>query len=126
MIIKIDFESEVPIYVQIKDQIVEGIASGSFAEGETLPSVRQFAKDIGVNMHTINKAYTLLKNDGFVVVHKRKGVVINKLSQMSKPDFLKEIPNIIKPLIAEAYCRGIKEKDFIEGCKKIYLAFNKG
>ncbi len=57
MFIKIDFESEIPIYIQIKDQIIEGIASGYLDEGESLPSVRQFAKDIGVNMHTVKKAY---------------------------------------------------------------------
>ena len=126
MLIKIDFESEIPIYMQIKDQIIEGIALGYLAEGESLPSVRQFAKDIGVNMHTVNKAYSLLKNDGFVTVHKRKGVVVNRFDQIRDPNFIKEIPNIIKPVIAEAHCRGISEKDFIDKCKKIYLAFNKG
>jgi len=126
MFIKIDFESEIPIYAQIKNQIVNGIASGNLTEGESLPSVRQFAKDIGVNMHTVNKAYLLLKNDGFVTVHKRKGVVVNRFDQIHDADFLKKIPNIIKPVIAEAYCRGINEEEFIEKCKKIFLAFNKG
>jgi GntR family transcriptional regulator len=126
MIIKIDFESEIPIYAQIKNQIVDGIASGNLTEGESLPSVRQFAKDIGVNMHTVNKAYSLLKNDGFVTVHKRKGVIVNRLDQIRNPSFIKEIPNIIKPVIAEAYCRGINEEEFLDKCKKIFLAFNRG
>ena len=74
MLIKItNFRSEIPIYAQIKNQIVEGIASGILPEGESLPSVRQFAVDMGINMHTVNKAYSILKRDGFVIIHKRKG-----------------------------------------------------
>lgn len=126
MFIKIDFESEIPIYIQIKDQIIEGIALNYLDEGESLPSVRQFAKDIGVNMHTVNKAYSILKNEGFVTVHKRRGVIVNRLDQIRNPTFIKKIPDIIKPVIAEAYCRGINEEEFIKKCKKIYLAFNKG
>ncbi len=62
MILKIDFDSDIPIYVQIKNQVVEGIARGELEEGEELPSVRGLADDIGVNMHTVNKAYSLLKD----------------------------------------------------------------
>ncbi len=126
MFIKIDFESEIPIYAQIKNQIIEGIASGNLAEGESLPSVRQFAGNSGINMHTVNKAYSLLRADGFVTVHRRKGVVVNKLSQMHNPAFMKEISKTIKSVIAEAYCKGITEEEFISNCKKIYLAFNEG
>ena len=126
MLIKIDFESEIPIYAQIKNQIIEGIASGILTEGETLPSVRQFAVDSGINMHTVNKAYSLLRKDGFVTVHRRKGVVVKKISQMHNPAFIKEISKTIKPVIAEAYCKGITEEEFIKHCKKIYLALNEG
>ncbi len=126
MFIKIDFESEVPIYGQIKNQIIEGIASGNLAEGEPLPSVRQFAGDIGINMHTVNKAYLLLRRDGFVTVHRRKGVIVNGSVQMRDPGFMEKISETIKPVIAEAYCKGITETEFAEKCKKIFLTFNKG
>lgn len=126
MIIKIDFESEVPIYLQVKNQVIEGIAAGRLVEGESLPSVRQFAGDMGINMHTVNKAYSLLRKDGFVTVHRRKGVVVNKLTQMQNPGFMKEISKSIKTVIAEAYCKGISEEEFISNCKKIYLTFNEG
>jgi len=124
MLIKIDFESEIPIYTQIKNQIIEGIATGKLVEGESLPSVRQFAEDIGINMHTVNKAYLLLKKNGFVIVHKQKGFVVNKISQMRDSSFINEISINIKPFIAEAYCKGITEKEFIDNCRKIYLLFN--
>ncbi|MEJ2614012.1 MAG: GntR family transcriptional regulator [Ignavibacteriaceae bacterium] len=113
MLIKIDFETETPIYLQIKNQIIEGIASRTLTEGESLPSVRQFAVDIGINMHTVNKAYALLRKEGFVTIHRRKGVIVNKLSQMHNPGFMKEVSRTIKPVIAEAYCKGITEEEFI-------------
>ena len=126
MFIKIDFVSDIPIYQQIKDQVIEGIASGSITEGESLPSVRQFAEDLGVNMHTVNKAYSMLKNEGFVAVHKRQGVVVNSRENLRDRGFLKEIEKGIKILIAQAYCKGITEEEFLEKCRKIYSSFNKG
>ena len=63
MLIKIDFESDTPLYIQLKRQLIQGIARGQLKQGESLPSVRQLAEDIGINMHTVNKAYNLLKQD---------------------------------------------------------------
>lgn len=77
MIIQLDMQSELPIYSQLVYQIIEGIASGELQLGEALPSVRNLAADIGVNLHTVNKAYTLLKQDGYIQVHRQKGVVVN-------------------------------------------------
>lgn len=77
MIIQLDMQSELPIYSQLVYQIIEGIASGELQPGEALPSVRNLAADIGVNLHTVNKAYTLLKQDGYILVHRQKGVVVN-------------------------------------------------
>lgn len=77
MIIQLDMQSELPIYSQLVYQIIEGIAGGELQLGEALPSVRNLAADIGVNLHTVNKAYTLLKQDGYILVHRQKGVVVN-------------------------------------------------
>ena len=54
--IKIDFGSDEAIYIQLRNQIVFGIATSRIMEGESLPSVRQLADTIGINMHTVNKA----------------------------------------------------------------------
>ena len=61
MIVEIDFNSDEAIYIQLRNQIIIGIATERLREGETLPSVRQLADDIGINMHTVNKAYSVLK-----------------------------------------------------------------
>ncbi len=76
MFIEIDFQSEEAIYSQLVNQIVYLIATNQINEGDSLPSVRQLADNLGINMHTVNKAYTILKQDGFVKVDRRKGAVI--------------------------------------------------
>ena len=77
MVIEIDFNSDEALYMQLRNQIILGIASSQFEEGEALPSVRQLADRIGINMHTVNKAYSVLKQDGFVKVDRRRGAVIH-------------------------------------------------
>ena len=66
MIIEIDFNSDEALYLQLRNQIILGIATSRIREGDELPSVRQLAGDIGINMHTVNKAYTVLRQEGFV------------------------------------------------------------
>ena len=65
MIIRLDMASEVPIYVQLRNAVVVGIGKGELQPGEGLPTVRQMAEDLGVNTMTVNKAYGILKNEGF-------------------------------------------------------------
>ena len=76
MMIEIDFNSEEAIYMQLRNQIILGIATSQYQEGDVLPSVRSLADTVGINMHTVNKAYTVLRQEGFVKVDRRKGAVI--------------------------------------------------
>ena len=70
MLILVDFASEKPIYMQIYEQIVRKISNGSLQPGEGLPSVRRLSEDIGVNIHTVNKTYALLREEGYVKMKK--------------------------------------------------------
>ena len=79
MIVEIDFNSEEALYIQLINQIIIGIATDQIREGDTLPSVRQLADNIGINMHTVNKAYSVLKQEGFLRVDRRRGAVILSL-----------------------------------------------
>ena len=63
---KIDFSSDEALYLQLCNQIIMDIAAEVLRDGDSLPSVRQLADNIGINMHTVNKAYTVLKQEGFV------------------------------------------------------------
>lgn len=126
MLLKIDFESDIPIYVQLKRQIIQGIARGELQEGDSLPSVRQMAEDIGINMHTVNKAYNLLKGDGFVTIDRRKGAIINKIPAPLTEELKDDLREEIDSIIGEFYCRGVQEEEFLNMCKNIYEKYEKG
>ncbi len=122
MLIALDFQSNTPIYLQLKIQIIEGIATGLLKPGEPLPSVRQFAEDLGINMHTVNKTYTLLKQDGFILVHRQKGVVVNPDEGPSiTADYLTQLSDTLKPMIIESYCRGMKKEEFNKLCNDVFI-----
>ncbi|GER67988.1 GntR family transcriptional regulator [Weizmannia acidilactici] len=121
MFIKIDLELDVPIYQQLRNSIIEGIASKELAPGDPLPSVRAMAADLGVNMHTVNKAYQMLKQEGFILIHRQKGVVIQP-DQMPPADetYLEGLAGQLRPLVSEAICRGLGQKQFLQMCEKLY------
>ena len=109
MFIEIDFNSEEAIYVQLRNQIIVAIATSQLKEGELLPSVRSMADDIGVNMHTVNKAYSSLRQDGFLKVDRRRGAVVSvnvdKIKSMTK------MKTYLKPVIASAMVKGITREE---------------
>ena len=76
MIIKIDFQSDEALYIQLRNQIILGVATSTLQEGDALPSVRQLAEDVGINMHTVNKAYSLLRQEGILTIDRRRGAII--------------------------------------------------
>lgn len=126
MLLKIDFESETPIYVQIKGAVVQGIARKELLPGDSLPSVRQLAEDIGVNMHTVNKAYSLLKADEFITMDRRKGAVINDREKKATEEYIKELQEKLMDIAAEAYCKGMDEEEFLHSCKDVFRMYSKG
>lgn len=107
MILKLDFDSEVPIYLQIKNQIIIGIASKELQNGDELPSVRGLAEDIGVNMHTVNKSYALLKDEGYIKIDRRKGAIISLDFSYSNELFKNRLNEDLEIYIAECINRGI-------------------
>lgn len=114
MLLQIEFESDIPIYLQIKNQIIRGIATGSLALGEDLPSVRQLASDIGINFHTVNKVYTQLKQEGWVVVHRKSGVIINPELKVEKSqDYMTALEDSLGTITAEAFLRGVTREEFM-------------
>ena len=109
VVIEIDFNSDEAIYVQLMNQIILGIATSRLQEGDPLPSVRQLADTIGINMHTVNKAYSLLRQEGFVTIDRRRGAIIavdeNKIKAMEE---MKE--NLIVAL-AKGCCRNVSREE---------------
>ena len=109
VVIEIDFNSDEAIYVQLMNQIILGIATSRLQEGDPLPSVRQLADTIGINMHTVNKAYSLLRQEGFATIERRRGAIIavdeNKIKAMEE---MKE--NLIVAL-AKGCCRNVSREE---------------
>ena len=85
MVIQVDLSSDEPIYLQIRSQIVHAVAMGELCAGDSLPSVRSLAQDLGVNMHTVNKAYAVLRDEGYVVMRRRSGATIADRAATSSP-----------------------------------------
>ncbi|MDO4284001.1 MAG: GntR family transcriptional regulator [Eubacteriales bacterium] len=118
MLIEIDFNSDEAIYQQLRNQIILGIATSHFAPGEVLPSVRQLADTIGINMHTVNKAYTVLKQEGFVKVDRRRGAVI--AVDVDKCRAMEIVEKELRVLLAEASCRNLSREDMHALVDQIY------
>ena len=110
MLIEIDFNSNEAIYVQLQNQIIMGIATDAIREGDTLPSVRQLADTVGINMHTVNKAYAILREEGYLKLDRRKGAVIS-VETLEKQQELASIQGNLRMLVAEAVCKGVTEDE---------------
>ncbi|MBC1449051.1 GntR family transcriptional regulator [Listeria welshimeri] len=121
MLLAIDLQSEEPIYTQICNQIIEGMAKRELLPGDKLPSVRSLGADIGINFHTVNKAYQILKQEGLIQTHRQKGVVIHP-DGVAKADelFFKKLQTKLRPLIAESVVRDVSEEKWLEISKTIF------
>ncbi len=112
MLIEIDFNSEEAIYLQLRNQIIMGIANSVLHEGDMLPPVRQLAGDIGINMHTVNKAYSVLRQEGFVTIDRRRGAMI--AVDVDRAKAIEEMERNLAPILAKATCQGFT-RDQIHG-----------
>lgn len=113
MIIRIEPDSDTPIYEQLSNQIIEGIARGWIQPGDSLPSVRAFASDLGVNMHTVNKSYHLLENKGIIKIVPKSGAMISSPQDFNESTF-DRLKEKYKPLIAESLVVGMSQKQIQE------------
>lgn len=118
MVIEIDFQSDEAIYMQLRNQIIIGIATSMIREGDPLPSVRQLAGDIGINMHTVNKAYSVLKQEGFLQLDRRKGAVI--AIDVNKLQAVEEMREQLRVLLAKASCQNISREEVHQLVDEIY------
>ena len=118
MIIEIDFNSDEALYLQLCNQIIMGIATSQFREGDSLPSVRQLADTIGINMHTVNEAYTVLKQEGYVKVDRRRGAVI--AIDVDRLRTLAELKQELRVTLAKGLCKNISRQEIHQLVDEIY------
>lgn len=105
--------AEKPIYIQLKEQIIEGIARKELKPGDDLPSVRVLASDIGINLHTVNKVYQQLKQEDYIQIHRNRGVIIDP-NGFAKVDetYRANLKEALRPLIAEAIVHHFSSEEF--------------
>lgn len=125
MILRINLASDEPIYLQIRQQVVEAIAVGELAPGDRLPAVRQLAGELGVNMHTVNKAYAVLRDEGFISMRSRSGAVVAEPKTMSAtPDEplvmqLGQQEAALEKVALELKACGAQGEQFAELCERV-------
>ena len=123
MILKIDFNSDEAICIQLRNQIIMGIATDMIREGDTLPSVRQMADHIGINMHTVNKAYSVLRQEGFVKLDRRRGAVVSL--DVDKIQAIDEMRQNLDVALACGICRDVSREEAHQLVDEIYDRYTK-
>lgn len=121
--LEIDFNSDEALYIQLRNQIILGIATHQLTEGQSLPSVRQLADEIGINMHTVNKAYALLRQEGFLKLDRRRGAVVS--IDNDKRDALSQMKQDLKVLLAWSRCKNIEPEEVHGLIDEIYEEYGK-
>ncbi|MDD7769841.1 GntR family transcriptional regulator [Suipraeoptans intestinalis] len=124
MWIEIDFESGEAFYVQLQNQIIMRIAMEELKEGDTLPSVRQLADTVGINMHTVNKAYSSLREEGFLRLDRRRGAVI--AIDRDRAEYLERLRAQLKILLARGYCKQISREEVHRLVDEIFEEYGNG
>jgi DNA-binding transcriptional regulator YhcF (GntR family) len=123
MILQLNMSSDTPIYVQLRNQIVLGIGHGELKPGQGLPTVRQLAEDIGINMMTVSKAYTILKNEGYIEIDRRHGAKV-KEGFDDNQQFKEKLEEGLSLLAAESKAKGMDKETFLKICEKTFNAMN--
>ena len=122
MLIEIDFNSSEAIYIQLRNQIVMEIAQDKLHDGDSLPSVRNLANILGVNMHTVNKAYAMLREEGYLKLDRRKGAVIS-VEKNNKASEVDKINNYMQMSVAHAICKEISKEEMKQMIGEMYDTF---
>ena len=118
MLLKLDFDSEIPIYQQIRNQIVVGIASGQLSPGERLPATRVLAEDLGVNTMTVSKAYQQLRQEGYVTTDRRSGVMVRQ-REAGAPTVPEETVKGLRLRLCELRLAGLSREEILRLCEKM-------
>ena len=95
--------------------------SSSYRSGQMPDTVRQLAGDIGINMHTVNKAYSLLRQEGFLTIDRRKGAVI--ALDVDKMEAINEIKKNLRVILAKAHCKNISADEVHELVDEIFSEY---
>ena len=126
-ILEVTLDSDVPLYQQIRDRVVEAIANGRLTVGEPLPSTRHLASDLGINFHTVNKAYEVLRGEGLIRLNRKSGAVVVRDPSCGPPtpEFTAAWSSRAQTLLAEAIAQGMPHDEVALHCQRITSIFRR-
>jgi len=113
MLVQLDLKSSVPLYQQLKTNIIAGILSGNLREGDRLPSIRQLASDLSINLHTVRKVYGLLADEGYVHFSRSSGTVVNTPPALDS-ESMEQFESVLLPIIIELRARNVDRARYNE------------
>lgn len=116
--INLDYQSRIPIYEQIVNNIEKYVAVGILREKSQIPSIRELANNLGINPNTVKKAYDILENKGVIMTISTKGTFISNNTKMVLENKIDKEINLIKDKIRELENMGISKKEIIERIEK--------
>jgi DNA-binding transcriptional regulator YhcF (GntR family) len=115
MWLSIDEKDNRPLYLQIISQIKEQISSGTLSPGDELPSVRELADSLGINLHTVRSAYLKLRDQGIITLRLgRRARIASLSSETTTKDLEAGIVTPLREIIADALIKGIAPRRFQE------------
>jgi len=118
MLLTFDFGSNVPIYMQLRNQVVIAIAEGRLVPGEQLPTIRALAEESGINMMTVSKAYQLLKQEGYITTDRRSGTVV--MPRAGERSASADSLNALRLCVSELRIAGMSLEEMLDLCRKMY------
>jgi GntR family transcriptional regulator len=117
---QLDLRSGVPVYRQIMDQVLAGIASGRLASGDQLPTVRQLAVDLSINPNTVIRAYRELEIRGFLDTHQGSGTFVGvQRVEQDGEERRRKLDGIVSDLVARAGAEGFTAQQVLERLKEL-------
>ena len=117
MILNFDFHSDVPIFMQIRNQIVIGIAEGKLKPGEQLPTIRALADESGITMMTVSKAYQILKQEGYITTDRRSGA---RVAIKDDKAVNEKTMQQLRLAVSELRLSGMKEEEILSLVSGLY------
>ena len=120
----IDRGLEDPVYEQVADQVRQLVASGALGPGTALPSVRQLAGDLGVNLNTIARAYRLLESEGFLVIRDRAGVTVAAPAEEIEHSARARLLDQMRAILARLRQAGMTTEELLPVVRRELLAMD--
>jgi DNA-binding transcriptional regulator YhcF (GntR family) len=123
MIIAVDPGHPLPVYEQVREQVVRMVAAGTLQPGTQLPTIRQLAADLGLAKGTIAKAYELLESDAVIATRGRKGSFVLEMEPASGRDLRSGLEAAAEALVVTARQLGADEDDAIAAVQRVWRRF---